>query len=123
MSKTAKTADEAKLTETMNDVSKAEIAEATEEATTDNAEKTNESESETILAYCGPSIKNIAREGTVYSGGLPEALLEYSKAKPAIKNLIVPIEKYAALRSAVSQNGTAANIIYKNILSTVKEGR
>lgn len=123
MSKTAKTADEARLTEAMYVASEIKSADTAEETATGGAKEMSESESKAILVYCGPSIKNIAREGTVYNGGLPEALVEYSETMPAVKNLIVPIEKYAALRAAIGQSGTAANIIYKNILSTIKEGR
>ena len=102
---------------------------AVESETTEAAEGAENKEAETVsesveaLVYCGPSIKNIVREGTVFTGGLPEALVEYTKKQPAIKNLIVSLEKYAALRAAISAPGTAAYIIYKNILSTVKEGR
>lgn len=106
----------------------AAAAEITETDAVTAAETVSEPETaakadDTVLVYCGPSIKNVAKEGTVYAGGLPEIFTEYAKTRPEVMSLVVPLEKYAEFRAAIEQKGTAAYIIYKNVCLRTKEGK
>ena len=79
-----------------------------------------ETDAAEAYVYCGPSIKDVVREGTVFVGELPEALDEYASKNPAIKSLIIPLTDFAQFRADIGRRGTAANIIYNNILSGLK---
>lgn len=68
--------------------------------------------------YCGPSIRGVARQYTVYSGGIPDALRDAVEEKYfGLHNLIVPIEQFAQMRKALNTEGTAEAILYKKIKS------
>ena len=54
------------------------------------ASKAKEGDKEPV-AYVGPDIKNVAINGTVYVGGLPEPLQEKIGEVPALKGLLVQI--------------------------------
>ena len=70
--------------------------------------------------YCGPSVKNVARQYTTYQGGgIPDALRDFIKAPPAARGLITSTGKFAAIRKRLETPGTAEAILYK----TVKRGR
>ena len=59
--------------------------------------------------YCGPSVRGVARQYTVYaSGNTPAALDEFVKQHPAAKNLLVPVERFGtACIAGPAQNGRA----------------
>ena len=65
--------------------------------------------------YCGPSVRGVARQYTTYMGGIPEPLKEFVKEHPAVRGLIVPTEKFAAVRKRLETRGTAEAIIYKRV--------
>lgn len=67
--------------------------------------------------YCGPSVRGVARQYTVYSGKLPAALEEFIKAHPAAKGLIVSVNRFAQVRSNLEKSGTAEAILYQKIKS------
>lgn len=67
--------------------------------------------------YCGPSVRGVARQFTVYAGALPEALQEFIKLHPAASGLVVPMEAFATARRRVETPGTAENILYNKIKS------
>ena len=91
---------------------------AAEAATT--PERTGETEAKTEhktpCVYCGPSVRGVARQYTVYaSGNTPAALDEFVKQHPAAKNLLVPVERFAQTRKALETAGTAESILYNKI--------
>ena len=45
------------------------------------------------VAYCGPTIKGVAPQYTVFVDGIPEKLAEIAEEHPVVKALIVPREK------------------------------
>ena len=60
--------------------------------------------------YCGPSVRGVARQYTVYaSGNTPAALDEFVKQHPAAKNLLVPVERFAQTRKALETAGSKTN--------------
>ena len=70
--------------------------------------------------YCGPNIKGVAPQYTVFTDGLPAKLVEKAEAFPIVKALIVPREKFAEMRMKVEKEGTAENILYKKAAALPK---
>ena len=89
----------------------------TEKETTAAEKSADEAGEQIQRVYCGPSIKDVVREGTVFTGGIPEVLEEYIQKNPAVRSLIVPLADFAAFRADIGRRGTPANIIYSNVLS------
>lgn len=71
------------------------------------------------VAYCGPTIKGVAPQYTVFVGGIPEKLTEIAEEHPVVKALIVPREKLAEMREKVEQGGTRENLLYQNAVSVL----
>lgn len=68
--------------------------------------------------YCGPSVRGVARQYTVYAAGhTPAALDEFMEQHPAAKGLLVPVEAFAATRKALETAGTAQAILYNKVKS------
>ncbi len=55
------------------------------------------------MAYCGPDLPGIARRYTVYRNGLPAPLAEAAERDPALRGLIVPLDRLPEARRAVSE--------------------
>ena len=73
-------------------------------------------------AYCGPTVKGIAPQYTVFVDGLPEKLKEKVEQVPFLKALIVPLDKLAEMRVKIEQDGTRENILYKKATDLMKYG-
>ena len=71
------------------------------------------------VAYCGPTIKGVAPQYTVFVDGIPEKLAEIAEEHTVVKALIVPREKLAEMRVKVEQSGTRENLLYKNAVSVL----
>ena len=71
------------------------------------------------VAYCGPTIKGVAPQYTVFVDGIPEKLAEIAEGHPVVKALIVPREKLAEMRVKVEQSGTRENLLYQNAVSVL----
>lgn len=69
------------------------------------------------LVYCGPSVRNVARQYTVYAGKIPEALREFIQTHPAAGGLLVPVEKFAEIRRKLDTKGTAEAVLYNKVKS------
>lgn len=66
--------------------------------------------------YCGPSLPNgLMARFTVYRGGLPPHLNEQFESCPALKQLIVPVEKLAETVAAINTTGSAESTWHKEI--------
>lgn len=102
-------------------MSKVAKAEETEAATSETraVSATKEARAGEAVAYLGPDLKNVAINGTVYTGGLPEALKEKIKEVPALKSLLVPVSGLAAAGVAVATNGTALNNLYNAVSAKI----
>lgn len=68
-----------------------------EKKTTAAAKKAAEVQEEAVV-YCGPTIKGLAPQYTVFVGGVPTKLAEKMEAIPVLKALTVPREKFAEMR-------------------------
>lgn len=73
------------------------------------------------VAYCGPTIKGVAPQYTVFVGGVPAKLAEKMEAIPVLKALTVPREKFAEMRVKVEQDGTRENTLYQRADALLKD--
>lgn len=69
------------------------------------------------VVYCGPTIKGVCKQYTVYAGALPVALKEYVDARPEAKALLVGVERYPEVRKNLNKQGSAEAILYQKLLS------
>lgn len=69
------------------------------------------------VVYCGPSVRGVARQYTVYARGIPAVLEAFIQAHPAAKGLVVNVERFAQIRSNLSRSGTAEAILFQKIKS------
>jgi hypothetical protein len=97
---------------------------STKEKTTKTAEiKPNEKPlTNAPLIYCGPTIKGVAKQYTVFSEGLPSAVKMLIKKCPMVNALIVPVDDFAAIKKALGTKDSAESFIYKQIIKTLKGG-
>ena len=65
--------------------------------------------------YLGPTIRGVAKSGTVFEGGLPKKLSTLAEKKPIINNLIVPLDGIVATKAAIDKEGTAEAVAYDKI--------
>lgn len=65
--------------------------------------------------YCGPSVRNVARQYTVYVGGVPEALAKFVEDHPEARGLMVPPEQFAQVRRELETPGTAKAILFQKL--------
>lgn len=75
---------------------------------------TKKGEKETLV-WCGPTIKHVASQYTVFKHGLPEAMKVFVEKTPAAKGLLVPLEKFAETRLKVSKKGTAEAMLAEKL--------
>lgn len=73
------------------------------------------------VAYLGPDLKNVAINGTVYVGGIPQALQEKIEEVPAIKGLMVPVSNLATAGVAIRTQGTALNNLYNAVSAKLQQ--
>ena len=91
---------------------------ATLAAAVGNATAEEKPASKGPCVYCGPSVRGVARQYTVYAtGNTPAALDEFVTMHPAAKGLLVPVERFAATRKALETAGTAESILYNKVKS------
>lgn len=58
------------------------------------------------VVYCGPTIRGVVKQFTVYRGGVPEALAAAQKKAPVLGGLTVPLEQLPeAMRQLREQTG------------------
>lgn len=58
------------------------------------------------MVYCGPSIPGVARQYTVYHGGIPDALSAEAADNPTLGLLILPLARLPeAMKSINSRSG------------------
>ena len=72
------------------------------------------------VTYCGPTIKGIAPQYTVFVDGLPDKLKEKVEQVPLLKALIVPLDKLAEMRVKLEQDGTRENILCNKAAALMK---
>lgn len=70
-----------------------------------------------VLVYCGPSVRGVAKQYTVYYGRLPAALVTFLARHPAAQCLCVPLEEFAATRKGLNTKGSPQETLYKTVLN------
>lgn len=95
-----------------------ETADAEVKAETKSEAKA-EAKPEKSVVYCGPSIRGVVRQYTVFTGDIPELLAGFIKEHPVANALIVPTERFAEVRSKVETAGTAEAILFKQIKAEI----
>jgi len=55
------------------------------------------------MVYCGPGLPGIARQYTVYTSGLPAPLAEAAEKNPALRGLILPLDRLPEARRAIGE--------------------
>ena len=93
---------------------------STEKKTTAAQEAQTPAEAVGAVAYCGPTVKGIAPQYTIFVDGLPEKLKEKVEQVPLLNALIVPLNKLAEMRVKIEQDGTRENILYKKATDLMK---
>lgn len=93
---------------------------STEKKTTAAKEAQTPAEAVGTVAYCGPTVKGIAPQYTVFVDGLPEKLKEKVEQVPLLNALIVPLDKLAETRAKIDQEGTRENILYNKATDLMK---
>lgn len=75
-------------------------------------------EQKTACVYCGPTVRGVAHQFTVYADGImPEMLQDFLKKNPAAAGLVVAVNAFADIRRRIETKGTAENILYHKIKS------
>lgn len=87
-----------------------EIEEMSEETAADK-EKTG------AHVYCGPSVRNVIRQYTVYSGAIPDSVKAFLDAHPTAKALMVPLDRFAETRKNLETKGSAEAVLYNKVKS------
>lgn len=67
--------------------------------------------------YCGPTVRGVVKQYTVFAGDIPAALNDFIAQHPAAKALLVPMERFAQTRKRMETAGTAEAILYHKIKS------
>jgi len=88
-----------------------------ETASTERAAEPEPGKETGTRVYCGPSVRNVARQYTVYAGEIPDALREFIRKHPAAGGLLVPVEKFAETRRKLEAKGTAEAVLYNKVKS------
>lgn len=69
------------------------------------------------VVYCGPTVRGVAKQYTVFAGGIPDELENFIAQHPAAKGLLVSVERFAETRQRVETAKTAENILFHKIKS------
>lgn len=67
--------------------------------------------------YCGPTVRGVVKQYTVFSGNIPETLQAYITKHPEAKALLVEVDCFAETRKKIETAGTAESILYHKIKS------
>lgn len=104
------------------DVKKETTPAAPEAVTNEEKKRKQEEQDETFFAklpdpcvYCGPSVRGVARQFTVYTGGIPDALKEFIKEHRAAKGLLVSVARFAQVRTRLETPGTGEFILFRKV--------
>lgn len=77
-----------------------------------------EKQSETVrgnYVYCGPTVKGVARQFTVYRGGIPRALEDFLEDHKIAKRLLIPENQFAQMRVKLGTPGTGEYILLQKL--------
>lgn len=67
--------------------------------------------------YCGPSVRGVVKQYTVFTGNIPEPLQAFIGKHPEAKALLVAVDRFAETRKKIETAGSAESILYHKIKS------
>ena len=76
-----------------------------EEPAPKEEKKAKKPEAPKTVVYLGPNIEFVVNHGTVFTDGVPEPLQAKIQQIPAIKGLLVPLDKYADGETEIARGG------------------
>lgn len=79
------------------------------------AQPTEEKGMPGTLVWCGPTVRNIAKQYTVFQNGIPASLDALVISHPEAKGLLIPMEEFAKVRQHLDVPGTAESLLYQSI--------
>ena len=92
----------------------AETQEIAVEEVKTQVEETKE-EVKTTKVYCGPSVRGIVRQYTVFTDGVTDLLKAFLEQHPIAEGLLVDTQDFAETRKALGTKGSAQAILYEKI--------
>ena len=78
---------------------------------------TEQEKTSVTQVYCGPTVRGVAKQYTVFRGGIPEALEAFIAIHPEAAALVVDVERIVETRKRLEPAGTAEAILYGKIKS------
>ena len=93
------------------------VAKTAAEATGKTAATAKRAKAAGAQVYCGPTVRGVAKQYTVYAGSLPAELRNFIQAHPEAGALLVPVERFAQTRKKLETAGTTEAILYRKIKS------
>ena len=80
-----------------------------------------------IKIYVGPSLYRWGlHHGSTYTGGLPATVQAAVEKCPAVRDLIVPVDRYMSARTEIARKGSLLNgrcaAVLAGLSSTTQEG-
>lgn len=75
---------------------------------------------ESKVMYIGPTVRGVVKHGDTFSGGIPDRLEKFAKAKPVMQNLIVPLSQAVETVRESNTEGTALAVAYDRVLSVAE---
>lgn len=70
------------------------------------------------VVYIGPTIQGVVRKNTIYTNGLPKALVEIQKTMPIVNNLVIDINELNEARKKLNNPSSALSAIYNKVLES-----
>lgn len=67
------------------------------------------------VMYVGPTIRGVAAAGSLFKNGLPELLKREMEKQPAIRDLIVPVDRLAEANKELAMPDSALAAVYREI--------
>ena len=74
-----------------------------------------------MKVYCGPTVRGVAKQYTVYSDGVPAALEHFLQAHPLARRLLVSVDDFAAVRAALCTKGSAEAMLMRRLREQLAE--
>lgn len=65
--------------------------------------------------YCGPSVRGVVRQFTVYTVRIPDALKEFIMEHKAARGLLVSVDRFAQVRTRLETPGTGEFILFRKV--------
>ncbi|MCI2105406.1 MAG: hypothetical protein LKK00_01615 [Intestinimonas sp.] len=62
------------------------------------------------VVYCGPTVPGVAKQFTIYKGGIPKPLAEAIRKNPAMGGLVIPLDQ---LPDAMRQLREGSGSVYR----------